>query len=182
MSRAFLRRSAVPPGSDFWAACYVGHWPDRWGELVGADVDLVAVVVRYILVKIDRLRARRPSGSAPTMAHTADWATVTGVPYILRLSAGQRRPRRPVAGKRRGRRGGGRRPARHRPDTRRRSVRRLTPAEHAPTDIVISGVSAGAERDASRGQSLAGPSNGLTIRRCQERRGRRRVYPAPLRP
>src|SRR5207302_7139222 len=30
--------------------------------------------------------------------NTPDWATVAGVPYILRLSAGLRRPKRPVRG------------------------------------------------------------------------------------
>jgi NADPH:quinone reductase-like Zn-dependent oxidoreductase len=30
--------------------------------------------------------------------NTPDWATVTGVPYILRLSSGLRRPKRPVRG------------------------------------------------------------------------------------
>ena len=33
-----------------------------------------------------------------TSVNTPDWATVTGVPYILRLGAGPRRPRRPVRG------------------------------------------------------------------------------------
>src|ERR1700731_4447438 len=33
-----------------------------------------------------------------TSINTPDWATVTGVPYILRLSAGLRRPKRPVRG------------------------------------------------------------------------------------
>jgi NADPH:quinone reductase-like Zn-dependent oxidoreductase len=33
-----------------------------------------------------------------TSVNTPDWATVTGEPYILRLSAGLRRPRRPVRG------------------------------------------------------------------------------------
>jgi NADPH:quinone reductase-like Zn-dependent oxidoreductase len=33
-----------------------------------------------------------------TSVNTPDWATVTGVPYILRLNAGLRRPRRPVRG------------------------------------------------------------------------------------
>jgi NADPH:quinone reductase-like Zn-dependent oxidoreductase len=33
-----------------------------------------------------------------TSVNTPDWATVAGVPYILRLGAGLRRPRRPVRG------------------------------------------------------------------------------------
>ena len=33
-----------------------------------------------------------------TSVNTPDWATVAGVPYILRLSAGLRRPKRPVRG------------------------------------------------------------------------------------
>src|SRR6266496_3339017 len=33
-----------------------------------------------------------------TSINTPDWATVTGVPYILRLSSGLRRPKRPVRG------------------------------------------------------------------------------------
>jgi NADPH:quinone reductase-like Zn-dependent oxidoreductase len=33
-----------------------------------------------------------------TSVNTPDWATVTGVPYILRLNLGLRRPRRPVRG------------------------------------------------------------------------------------
>jgi NADPH:quinone reductase-like Zn-dependent oxidoreductase len=33
-----------------------------------------------------------------TSVNTPDWATVTGVPYILRLSSGLRRPKRPVRG------------------------------------------------------------------------------------
>src|SRR6266851_6840189 len=33
-----------------------------------------------------------------TSVNTPDWATVTGVPYILRLGSGLRRPRRPVRG------------------------------------------------------------------------------------
>jgi NADPH:quinone reductase-like Zn-dependent oxidoreductase len=33
-----------------------------------------------------------------TSVNTPDWATVAGVPYILRLAAGPRRPRRPVRG------------------------------------------------------------------------------------
>lgn len=33
-----------------------------------------------------------------TSVNTPDWATVTGAPYILRLGAGLRRPRRPVRG------------------------------------------------------------------------------------
>jgi len=33
-----------------------------------------------------------------TSVNTPDWATVTGVPYILRLGAGLRRPKRPVRG------------------------------------------------------------------------------------
>ncbi|WP_274536577.1 NAD(P)-dependent alcohol dehydrogenase [Pseudofrankia sp. BMG5.36] len=33
-----------------------------------------------------------------TSVNTPDWAAVTGVPYILRLSAGLRRPKRPIRG------------------------------------------------------------------------------------
>ena len=33
-----------------------------------------------------------------TSVNTPDWATVTGVPYILRLGSGLRRPKRPVRG------------------------------------------------------------------------------------
>jgi NADPH:quinone reductase-like Zn-dependent oxidoreductase len=33
-----------------------------------------------------------------TSVNTPDWITVTGVPYILRLKAGLRRPRTPVRG------------------------------------------------------------------------------------
>jgi NADPH:quinone reductase-like Zn-dependent oxidoreductase len=33
-----------------------------------------------------------------TSVNTPDWATVTGVPYILRLSSGLRRPKRPIRG------------------------------------------------------------------------------------
>jgi NADPH:quinone reductase-like Zn-dependent oxidoreductase len=33
-----------------------------------------------------------------TSVNTPDWATVTGAPYILRLGAGLRRPRRPIRG------------------------------------------------------------------------------------
>jgi NADPH:quinone reductase-like Zn-dependent oxidoreductase len=33
-----------------------------------------------------------------TSVNTPDWATVTGVPYILRINAGLRRPKRPVRG------------------------------------------------------------------------------------
>lgn len=33
-----------------------------------------------------------------TSVNTPDWATITGVPYILRLSSGLRRPKRPVRG------------------------------------------------------------------------------------
>lgn len=33
-----------------------------------------------------------------TSVNTPDWATVTGVPYILRLGVGLRRPRRPIRG------------------------------------------------------------------------------------
>src|SRR5215472_9249694 len=33
-----------------------------------------------------------------TSVNTPDWATVTGVPYILRLGFGLRRPRRPIRG------------------------------------------------------------------------------------
>ena len=31
-----------------------------------------------------------------TSVNTSDWATVAGVPYILRLGSGLRRPKRPV--------------------------------------------------------------------------------------
>jgi len=33
-----------------------------------------------------------------TSVNTPDWATVTGVPYLLRLSSGLRRPKRPIRG------------------------------------------------------------------------------------
>src|SRR5215475_4108291 len=33
-----------------------------------------------------------------TSVNTPDWATVAGVPYVLRLGSGLRRPRRPVRG------------------------------------------------------------------------------------
>jgi NADPH:quinone reductase-like Zn-dependent oxidoreductase len=33
-----------------------------------------------------------------TSVNTPDWITVTGVPYILRLKSGLRRPRAPVRG------------------------------------------------------------------------------------
>ncbi len=57
-----------------------------------------------------------------TTVNTPDWATVTGVPYILRLAIGLRRPKVRSAD-RRVRRGRGRRPAGHRFGARRRGVR-----------------------------------------------------------
>src|ERR687889_415732 len=52
-----------------------------------ADVDEPAAGDDDVLV---RLRA--------TSVNTPDWITVTGVPYILRLRSGLRRPRTPVRG------------------------------------------------------------------------------------
>jgi NADPH:quinone reductase-like Zn-dependent oxidoreductase len=51
------------------------------------DVDRPAVGGDDVLV---RVRA--------TSVNTPDWITVTGVPYILRLQSGVRRPRTPVRG------------------------------------------------------------------------------------
>jgi NADPH:quinone reductase-like Zn-dependent oxidoreductase len=53
-----------------------------------------------------------------TSVNTPDWITVTGVPYLLRLKSGLRRPSTPVRGNRCRRGRGGRRQERGRPRAR----------------------------------------------------------------
>src|ERR671911_1913797 len=64
---------------------------NRYGEpervLHSEDVDRPSVGDDDVLI---RLRA--------TIVNTPDWITVTGIPYILRLRSGLRRPRTPVRG------------------------------------------------------------------------------------
>jgi NADPH:quinone reductase-like Zn-dependent oxidoreductase len=63
-----------------------GYGPPDW-VLRLADVERPAVGDDDVLI---RLRA--------TSVNTPDWITVTGVPYILRLKSGLRRPQTPVRG------------------------------------------------------------------------------------
>src|SRR5258708_6813131 len=82
------RRSMTMPASPLTMRAVIQHGygaPERVLRL--EEIPVPPVGADDVLV---RMRA--------TSVNTPDWATVTGVPYILRLGAGLRRPRRAVRG------------------------------------------------------------------------------------